>query len=71
MTLFALDNCKLHPAAFFKRAIASATDRAVVDEDVSSTVTGNEAITFGSVEPFDCAGFTLCHGYSTSFLFQN
>src|SRR5688572_4015862 len=64
-TLLALDDLELHLIAFLKRLEAARLDRAVVDEHIGTSLTGDEAESLRVVEPLDRAG-DACHSNFTS-----
>jgi len=56
----ALDDVELDLIALFEALIAIALNGTVVNEDIGSAVTAEEAVTLCVVEPLYCA-FILCH----------
>src|SRR3954468_3848623 len=58
--LLALGDVELDPLAFFEALVAVGLDGAVVNEDVTAAVHGDEAVALLRVEPLDRA---LCHNH--------
>src|SRR3954453_8300305 len=58
--LLALGDLELDPLAFFQALVAVGLDGAVVNEDVTAAVHGDEAVALLGVEPLDRA---LCHNH--------
>src|SRR3954453_3975589 len=56
----ALGDLELDPLAFFERLVAVGLDGAVVNEDVTAAIHGDEAVALLGVEPLDRA---LCHNH--------
>src|SRR6476620_7299775 len=56
----ALGDLELDPLAFFEALVAVGLDGAVVNEDVTAAVHGDEAVALFGVEPLDRA---LCHNH--------
>ena len=63
-TLGSLYDVKLHPVAFFKRAIAFlANNSTVMDKYISPMVAFNITISFSAIKPLDNAGFLVVHAF--------
>jgi len=58
-SLGALLNREFDLLAFFKIAESITLDSGEVDENVRAAIASDEAITLGTIEPFDCAGDTV------------
>jgi len=52
-------DCEFDLLTFFEVTVALTLDRGKMHKDILSAFTGNEAITFGSIEPFDCTDDTF------------
>src|SRR5690606_20492769 len=59
--LFALNNLKLDPLPLFQRAVPCCLNCAVMNENITTRVPRDEAITLGRVKPLYGAGFALRH----------
>jgi hypothetical protein len=55
-TLF---HCEFDLLAFFEVLEAFTLDGGEVDKDVRAALTGDKAVAFASIEPFDCADDTI------------
>jgi hypothetical protein len=67
-----LQQLKFHGFALVESPVAIFLDSGKVDKDVFSRRALNEAIAFGSVEPFDCSLlFHKCNSFRLSFRIEN
>jgi hypothetical protein len=60
-SLRALLDVKLDALAFFQVSEATALDCGKVDEDVSASLTLDESIAFGPIEPLDGSSYSFRH----------
>lgn len=63
----ALFNRKFNPVALFQTAKAVRLNGRVMYKDIRAIIPADEAVTFGTIEPFDGSGNPLAHGDVSPF----